>query len=217
MRVKQLKSIHIPQSTFSLEIENELNHIRSFNRIDSIVDCPCGSGAVTIPLIKKFNKTNFYCYDISKYEIKRFTDNIQRQNLEINFGNIFDKNLLREPCDVWLLVNSLFLLDDLNGLFLNLKKSSIVIVIIPNIHSNAYKKFNEENIGVNKHSLTADQVSVLFKNNNFSEFKRKDISYMPRTSNKKLWSVIKYFTIFDRLPLRTGLHQYTLLTFKNEH
>ncbi len=215
MKIKRLKIRHIPQYTFSSEIVSELNGIRASGNIDTIVDCPCGNGAVSIPLIENFKDTTFYCYDISQYEIRSFTNNIKRNNAVIKYGNIFDDNILEAPCDVWILVNSLFLLDDLKSLFVNLKKSSYVIVIIPNIESNSYKRFIKENVNVNKHSFTANEVSTLFQNNKFSEVTRKGISYLPRGSNKTIWSLLKYFTFLDRFPLLTSTHQYTLLTFKN--
>src|SRR5690606_1437872 len=108
-----MRRIIYPQFVFSREIRKKLiQKSANGNSVNSVLDCPCGSGITTFNLAKWFPRVNFIGVDLDKEAISFAKSNNYLENLNFFHDDIL-KYLKKSPSfNIICLINSLFLFED---------------------------------------------------------------------------------------------------------
>ena len=203
----------IPQAVFVIEIEKVLLGILRNDEKAKIVDFPSGNGKISYALSKKFPECEFHCYDLDSSEIAYQNTYLKSKNITSQVRNI--THTLKESFDIFLLINSLFLINDIESVFRNLKKAKFSIIIIPNVKTCRFQRFQNSNIGANKHLFTVDQLKKVLHQNGFKLIQSKGIVSCDVDRWGRLAKFLKYFPWIDILCKRNSKqHQYFLLVFE---
>lgn len=170
-----------------------------------IVDAPCGVGYVTYFLSKSFPNASFHGIDIDEQSIKEAQREWPSQNITYYQNDIYTFSFT-EDYDVFLLINSLFLLPDPYKLMAkikeNLKPAGSVIVIVPNIHSDHFKKFQQLQPGENTFIKDRNEMILFFKESGYIVEKAEGLIYVPYigVNRKWLWKFKgSYPFVFDKV------------------
>ena len=179
------------------------NHIPSTAK--QIVDAPCGVGYITYFLSKSFPDALFYGIDIDEQSIKEAQRDWSGKNITYYQNDIYTFSFT-EDYDIFLLINSLFLLPEPNKLMAkikeNLKPGGSVIVIVPNIHSDHFKKFQLLQPGENTFIKDRDEMILFFKEAGYTVEKTEGLMYVPYigVDRKWLWKFKgSYPFVFDKV------------------
>ena len=204
-----------PQKNFYLSVRDILTLIRQDDSsISRILDCPGGDGTITKALAKDYPDITFTCLDISQYEISKLQNVRLPNNLKASLGDLHKLTISNNEYDIWLIINSLFLLPNLDDVLKKLNKFKYVIVIIPNIKSHNFELFNSQHHGVNIHKLSLQDVIDHFQAANLTSIKVKSMGYRPRFKLNIFNKILKYFPLIDQYPILTNVCNYHLIYFK---
>lgn len=206
-----------PQNNFFDSIKNILNEIKNEDPyVRRIFDCPGGDGIITKELATSYSDLHFSCVDISEAEISKLMSSRLPENLDYAVGDLHKMNIACDQFDVWLIINSLFLLPDLDDVLQKLKNFKYVIIIIPNINSKYYNLFETLNPEVNINPLSIKDVLQEFNNVKFREIRIKPLGYLPRFKINILNKLVKYISFIDKYPIFNRVNNYYIIAFKRE-
>ena len=206
-----------PQQIFA----KELNRLIPSDEDMRIVDVPCGSGEISYKLAE--NKRNIIeGYDISKVLIKKAKTLFNAPNLKFQAKSIFEVLNVVERYDVVCIVNSLFLLPNIDELlkkvWLSLKCDGKLLIIVPNVKSKNFVKFQTLNPEVNSFIKEKDDLINIIQEAGFAlEFQkgivnisfygRKELKYMSSFSNL-------YLTILNVLSYKDSAPSYFIMSYR---
>lgn len=201
----------LPQAEFSKQIVKTIvKHIGADPEI-SFVDFPCGNGSISLRLAKYFPKSKFNCFDLDLDELNKLRQVNSLKNIKVERRDIFEPLDLKANC--WLIINSLFLLEDLSLVVNNIAPTKHVIVIYPNIKTNRYKKLIKQKPNLNLHSLNTLEVENLFKAKGYKVVETSGINFVSDNISKTAWKLLKYIPITERLMIIKGSPNYYLSLF----
>jgi 2-polyprenyl-3-methyl-5-hydroxy-6-metoxy-1,4-benzoquinol methylase len=172
---------------------------------EQIVDAPCGVGYITHFLSKSFPNTLFYGIDIDEESIKEAQRDWSGKNITYYQNDIYTFSFT-EDYDIFLLINSLFLLPEPKKLMAkikeNLKPGGSVIVIVPNIHSDNFKSFQRAHPGENTFIKDRNEMILFFKEAGYTVEKTEGLIYVPYVGINRKWLWIfkgSYPFVFDKV------------------
>lgn len=189
-----------PQNVFGKAICAEL---KNKDNINIIIDAPCGNGETTFHISKKIIHAEVFGYDISPECIQNAKRNFQRTNLKFAVSDIFNIFENHKRCDVFCVVNSLFLLPNpdllLQSIYKILPSDGWLIVIVPNIEGANYKSFlsTEANRNINRFVLNKNEFNSFFLKYGFKVKTEKGIVFA------KIYGrvITKYLSVFSHFYL----------------
>ena len=203
--------IALPQAEFSRQIVKTIvKHLGTDLEI-SFVDFPCGNGSISLRLAKYFPKSTFNCFDLDLNELNKLRQVNSLKNIKAERRDIFEP--LDRKADCWLLINSLFLLEDLSLVLNNIAPTKHVLVIYPNIETNRYKKLIKQNPNLNPHSLSSLEVENLFKAKDYNAVETYGINFVSDNMPRTAWKFLKYIPIIERLMIVKASPNYYLSLF----
>lgn len=174
-----------------------------------IVDCPCGSGYITYRVANSFFSKRVIGVDIDPDCIKQAIDAYKGNNLEYEVKDIHFFLNDCEPIDIYLLINSIFLLpapaELLKKINNKLKDTGKFAIVIPNINSDNFKNFQRMQPHQNKLILDKQQAISFFETAGFRIESVKGLAFTMLYGNK----------ILQRMWKLKGIYTYTF-NFINE-
>lgn len=152
----------------------------------SIIDAPCGNGVITYWLLKKGIASNFLLIDLAEKGIQIAKNNLvtltSSQQIEIINADIYRTNSLRSD-DIWLLINSLYVFNDLTKLMEVMKKRvNFIIGIFPYLDRKNYlclKKLRPVVEKINYSGMSAGDTIDFFSKQGYKMLQKKDITFIP--------------------------------------
>jgi SAM-dependent methyltransferase len=178
-----LKKIAFPQRDFSQAI---IRHIKAEmgGEIKCLVDAPCGIGQTTYFFAKAFPNTRIIGIDIDKDLIQYAANHLQCSNVRYvvqDIQKITSLDLLK--VDVFCIINSVFLLPDMEKLLRDahkiLRPDGWLVVLIPNIESSNYKYFvSKFSSTLNVREFSAGEAESIFRPLGFRLMKVEPVIYI---------------------------------------
>jgi len=213
-----------PQKIWASEIITLLNEIGISEK--GIIDAPCGNGIISYWLLMNKIKTQFFLYDISEERCaiaKKIIKKYDKDNrVKVESKNIYELEKFEQK-NIWLLINSLYLLDDLDNLLHIIRdtaNSEYVIGIFPYLNKRNYeclKKADPSIEGININTMTANETIDFFSANGYELCKKKDITCIPiycYARNPFVQIILSpFFNLLDRF-LRNNNGYYWVASFK---
>ena len=148
-----------PQNLWAKKIFKVISKLH-FNEKIKIIDAPCGDGIITYWLKKKL-QNEFELYDISEEQIK-----IAQERLDLSCiykCDISNLKLDNKYSNIWLLINSLYLLNDVKQIILNNKSIDYIIGVFPNIREMNYHCYKTSiNSKINTNEMDIDETISFF-------------------------------------------------------
>jgi trans-aconitate methyltransferase len=181
-----------PQHLFYNFIKNNLPHA-DFN---TIIDCPCGEGYITNNVSKTFAADRILGVDIDEGCIRNANNIYKHEKLNFEAGDIHSFLDRTGDLDLFLLVNSIFLLPDtegiLNKIYTKLSDKGKLVVIIPNTESVNFKNFQKINPTQNKLIINKSEAITYFQKFGFHTEIVKGVAYVPYIGIGKLKYLWKF-------------------------
>ena len=178
-----------PQHEFSKFITGNLPE----KKYESIVDCPCGYGYITSKVASSANAKQVIGADMEEECISRANRLYGKGtngNLEFRESDIHRFLGTIDPADVYLLINSIFLLPEpekvLESIHTKLKDDGLLFVIIPNVQSKNFLNFQKLDGQLNKLILTKEQAEAYFLKHGFKTQKIEPVTFSYFFGNKLL-------------------------------
>ncbi|MCA9218130.1 MAG: class I SAM-dependent methyltransferase [Planctomycetales bacterium] len=152
----------------------------------TIIDAPCGDGVVTFWLAKNGFRNSFVLCDIAERDVNRarkLKDWPALRNVEVKV-TLADIHDLKVTCertrDVWFLINSLFLLPEIDRLFEKMRpRVEHVIGLFPDISSRNYRCYKKRHPTMNANEMDRNEVSAFFNRHGYETKKTLDASFIP--------------------------------------
>ena len=134
--------IKYPQAIWSDKIIELLNKNNILNSIENIYDVPGGFGAIAYNMSKKIDR-KYFIIDIDKNKINFAKKHISKNKMVIKQDYL--ENIVFNPKSLWLLINSFYLLENVN-VVLDKHKSNIdyVVGLFPYTNSKNYYFFKKK-------------------------------------------------------------------------
>jgi hypothetical protein len=113
----------------------------------TIIDAPCGDGVVTWWVMRSGVGQRFEAYDIAESSVavaSRMQDWARARSLELRVErrDVHDMPADGPADDVWLLINSLYLLDDIDALIERMRpRVGTIVGVFPHIDSADYRQW----------------------------------------------------------------------------
>lgn len=194
-----LLKYNYPQISFAKQIADYLLH--SGKPVKTIIDCPCGNGETSFNMARLIN-AEVIAADISADSIQRAKTNFSHPNINYSVNTIESVLSSQKQFDAFCIINSLFLLDNYDGILKNLMGTAAinqakVLIIIPNTEGKNFKWFQSQHTGENKLVLKQNEIEPFFSNYGFKTELIKPICYTHHYNRKD----IKLFSVFWSLYL----------------
>lgn len=194
-----LLKYNYPQISFAKQIAAYLLH--SGKPIQTIIDCPCGNGETSFNIARLTN-AKVIAADISEDSIQRAKTNFSQPNIYFSVNTIESVLDSQKQYDAFCIINSLFLLDNYDGILKSLKETAAinqakVLIIIPNTEGKNFKWFQSQHTGENKLVLKQNEIEPFFSKYGFKAELIKPICYTHHYNRKD----IKLFSVFWSLYL----------------
>ncbi len=151
----------------------------------SIIDAPCGDGVVSYWLMKKRIGKCFELYDLSERAISAASKMLRWTKtrdveLRIEHANIHDIPVDTGTEDIWLLINSLFLLPDIDELLRRMRRRARTIIgVFPCITSQNYKRYVAHSPSTNFNEMGQDETVEFFAKHGYRLEHKKEFCYVP--------------------------------------
>lgn len=195
-------------------IINEKVELKEFD----LFDAPCGDGIVSYWVNKSHQGKNFILCDISRDKITAAKKYLAEKNMEIYEGDIFDIDL-KNNSYIWLLINSVYLIQNIDVLINKLSGyCPYIIAIFPHIDHENYSYFKKKNPEfVNHYEMNVDETIRFFSKNDYEVIYKEDLISIPfhkYSSNpaiKFFWGMI--FNCVDRF-IKNKNKAYWIAVFK---
>lgn len=172
-----------PAQHWAADIRNILAE-SSDNQV-TIIDAPCGDGVITYWLIKGRVGQRFELYDLSERAVtaaQKITDwkKASQFELRVEQRNIHDLPVDQGKNDVWLLINSLFLLPDIDQLLGRMRRRAKTIIgVFPRITSENYKCYAAQSPGTNINEMGQDETIEFFAKHGYRLQQKHEFCYVP--------------------------------------
>jgi len=182
-----------PQYIWAKEIKKILNRIN--NPDFTIIDAPCGDGIISYWLEKSF-KNDFELYDISLKAIEKAKENIKGVKIFCNdVANIPANNKKA----IWLLINSFFLLSDIEDSIQKLRnRVDYIICIFPELTSKDFLLWKKENPDYfHPNEMNFDDTVLFFANQGYQLYYQKKTIKISHYSKRLSLFYPLYLRIFN--------------------
>ncbi|MCX6250249.1 MAG: class I SAM-dependent methyltransferase [Bacteroidetes bacterium] len=184
-----------PQYIWALEIGKVLNKINKPGYL--IIDAPCGDGIISYWL-KKSTPNNLLLCDISVEAIEKAKEHIHGVEIycdDINNIKVNDREA------IWLLMNSFFLLPNMEELIRKLSNTvKYIICIIPNVNSKSFLLWRQENPDFTHHyEMTEKEAINFFSKQGYGLISQKNINHLSHYSRKNSFLYPFYLRIYNVL------------------
>jgi SAM-dependent methyltransferase len=149
----------------------------------TIIDAPCGDGIISYWLIRSNIGHEYELVDISERSIEiarrmNTEDMPKRVRLSISCKDIFDIEC-SDRDDIWLLINSLYLLPDVDRLLTQMRhRSRYVIGVFPYIHRENYRCFARLHPERNINEMGEYATIRFFKRHGYQLEMRRDVTFV---------------------------------------
>jgi hypothetical protein len=145
----------------------------------TFLDAPAGDGVISFWLSKSFNNNPFILCDIDHGKMQRARRYIRGTNVTLHEANLLE--LAAGNTNVWLLINSLYLIDAIDVLFSRLAPlCPYLVAVCPHINHVNYKSFMARHPSfTNHHELTADETIAFFGEYGYSLMHKEDVINIP--------------------------------------
>ncbi len=201
-----------PQFLWSRDIYSILKSIDNLQE-RTIVDAPCGSGIVTYWLRKKLPDIRFELYDLSKDCIEIARRYIP--GVTIEYEDIFEVDSSGCTGDVWLLINSLYCLPEIDRLVnRHASRMQYIIGIFPDINHRNYRCFFKKNPSFNNYSeMDQAQTVNFFKKHDYDLLYSKSVTHIPYRCYS-FTGQSRYFNLLDSFFRKKNSGAYWICLFK---
>ncbi len=148
----------------------------------TVVDAPCGDGVIAYWLIKQGVGRKYELYDLSSRLTDRAAQMIDwpksnRFDLRVEARDIHDIPLDGRTNDIWLLINSLFLLPDIDRMMERMRsRAKTIIAIFPIITSKNYQRFIAQSPEMNTNEMGKDEITAFFDKHGYTLEQTRDIN-----------------------------------------
>lgn len=164
--------------------------IRKFLKQESlegktIIDAPCGDGIIAYWLMKAGIGNRYELYDISQRAVSVATRMLDWQGakefeLHIEQQDIFHVPLDRGTDDIWLFINSLYLLPNVDELLARMRvRAQTIIGVFPSITSRNYKRFVAQSPNRNINEMERDETIAFFHKHGYQLREQRESCYVP--------------------------------------
>ena len=213
---KILLQYKFPQQVFTKELKSLIGTHENLR----ILDVPCGGGMIAYALSKN-GKNIVEGYDLSTNLINKAQKYFKRSNLSFQSKDIFDVLNREEQFNVVCIINSLFLLPKtdelLKKVWLSLKADGKLHIIVPNINSKNFIKFQKLNPGVNSFIKDKeDLISIIQKAGFALEYQKGivNISFYGRKELKYMYSFASFYLLsLNALSFKKLEPSYYIISF----
>ncbi|MCA9216482.1 MAG: class I SAM-dependent methyltransferase [Planctomycetales bacterium] len=174
----------------------------------TIVDAPCGDGSISFWLIKYGIGKQFELYDISEHSInvaRRMHDwgGAKDLDLTIEVSDVHDVPVNGHANDVWLLINSLYLLPDIDRLVDRMRdRAKTIIAVFPNVASKNYQKFISQIPDMNINEMSVDDTIAFFAKHGYKLDDKRDMDCIPLNYFKSKYTKLSacyILNLFERV------------------
>lgn len=151
----------------------------------TFVDAPCGVGGISYWLIKRKIGTRYELLDISERAIqiaKPLQAWSERRGVEMSIDckDIFDLDNSTPSNDVWLLINSLFLLPDADRLVEHMSnRAEHIVGLFPHIDRRNYLQYVARKPRTNTNPLNQEDTIAFFKSHGYQLREKQDVTFIP--------------------------------------
>jgi len=221
--IKYFARYFYPQNIFANYIISELDQLDDEKYL---VDAPCGNGETSWHFSKR-SKLNVIGVDNNEESIYRAKFNFNSNNLNYILGDIIEETNKLESFDYYCVINSLFLLNDvevlLNNVYAKINEKGKLFVILPNIDGKNYKWFNLRNKNYNKLKLKKEEFAAYFNLFKFHVVKVNPIAYAHHYGriDTKLLSIFSHFYLrilnYFQSILHIGSPNYFLIVCEKQN
>jgi len=154
-------------------------NIKTFPSI--MVDAPSGEGIISYWLSQNFPSIHFELYDISKESIDQAK--LLLPNSKIEIRDVFSIPIYKAE-EIWLLINSVFLLPDVGHLLNRMKpRFKYIVGLFDNIESNNfklyYKKHPEYKATVLLRTMSKNEIEEFFSNYGYRLVSYRYVTFLP--------------------------------------
>ena len=150
----------------------------------TIIDAPCGDGAVAFGLIQHGIGRRFELCDLSERAIRaaRRLENWNRSpavNVTVAHKDIFQLDAGASDHDIWLLINSLFLLPDIDRLVSQLRpRARHIVGLFPYTDHRNYRCYLRLDPHTNIHAMDRDGTVEFFERNGYDLCDSRDVTFI---------------------------------------
>ena len=156
----------------------------------TIIDAPCGDGVIAYWTIKAGLGRRYELYDLSERSAavaKRLLSwkKTQPIDLKVDCADIFDVPVDQGTEDVWLFINSLYLLPNVDNLLSRMRpRAQTIIGVFPCITSKSYKSFVARSPNRNINEMGRDETIAFFEKHGYQLLEQREFCYVSLMSVK---------------------------------
>ncbi len=145
----------------------------------TVIDAPCGDGIITYWLGRSFPSLSFELYDRSAASVARVTQ-LQPWLPRVEVGDIRDVSATAGD-SIWLLINSLYLLPDIDSLVdrLHPRMKHVLAVFPYTDHANYHAYFKRHPTEQNVNAMTHAQTLSFMADHDYDLVEVSDATYVP--------------------------------------
>lgn len=188
-----------PQVNWSFAIIDIIKRYKLENSF--FYDAPCGDGIISFWIKVLYKKSKVYLIDLSEQSLsiaKKYLPSLFITNSSLESVKISTPS--KE--NVWLMVNSLYLLKNANKIIQNNGQScEYIIGIFPYITSENYEVFKKNNPSINDNEMNKEETISFFNKNGFLLIEEKELTKIAQykfSDNKLLYIILKRaFVLLD--------------------
>jgi hypothetical protein len=174
----------------------------------TVVDAPCGGGVIALWLSRAFPACRFELRDLSEPAVAAARRRLSGRDADVRVDDV--RNLDAGPGDdLWLLVNSWFLLDDPAGL-VRAKRArfSHLVVLCDDVESENYRAFLESHPGfeggTNRNAARIEDLVATIEGCGYRLVGSEPLSFVPLYAWGESLATTTFFTFLDGLARRRG-------------
>jgi hypothetical protein len=176
-----------------------------FDENATIIDAPCGDGAVSYWLMKQGIGRRYELHDLSPREARlasylRQRPQANQAEVTVTCGDIAQIEVSGRANDTWLLINSLFLLPDIDNLVERMRpRIQTVVGLFPEITHKNYLAFTQLDPHSNIHAMDRTQTIAFFHRHGYALRTQSGANYIahqclrPRAIRKYYWLFLNPF------------------------
>ncbi len=215
--IKYISRNFYPQNVFANAIIKELG---MFDMEKLLIDAPCGNGETSWHFSKVKN-LNILAIDNDGQSMKQARYNFNSAKIKFIIGDIIEETRKLEKIDFYCIINSLFLLSEVEELMFNIRlklnSNGKLFVIVPNVYGKNYNWFDSRNLNFNKLALKKEEFSEFFKKFNYKVKSVTPIAFAHHYGrfDTKFLSILSHFYLsllnYFQTKLRIGSPNYYLI------
>jgi len=152
----------------------------------NVVDAPCGDGVVTFWLVKNGVQRSFELVDLAERDVNRARrltawPAANACDIHVSCGDIHELPLpAGRTRDIWFLINSLFLLPNIDRLIERMRpRIEHIIGLFPDVNSRNYRCYKKRNPAMNANEMNREQIGAFFSRHGYVTKKTLDASFIP--------------------------------------